>query len=94
MPTQQHIYACAIFQITIKRCRMYYYLEVMKYAMKETPDEEPDQVLIDSVNIEAKKFRLRTQPFISQEMDGCIQKELNDNKFEFMKHARKKGYKG
>lgn len=56
MPTQQHIYACAIFQITIKRCRMYYYLEVMKYAMKETPDEEPDQVLIDSVNIEAKKI--------------------------------------
>lgn len=79
---------------TIKRCRMFYYYEVMQYAMKETPDEEPGQSLIDNVNNSAKKFKLSSQPSITEDMNYCVYSQFNGDNKKFMCYVRKLGYKG
>lgn len=79
---------------TLKRCRMFYYLEVMEYALKNYPDSKSNQAMIDSANHTAKTFKLSSQPSITEEMDHCVRSRFNDNKAEFMNHVRSLGYKG
>lgn len=79
---------------TIKRCRMFYYLEIIEYALKNSSDSKLNQGMIDSANHTAKTFKLSSQPSISEEMDYCVKSRFNDNKAEFMNYVRSLGYKG
>lgn len=73
---------------------MFYYLEVLEYAMKEVPFEEPNQGMIDYGNSLSQNFKLSSQSFITRDMNLYVQKKFNGNQKEFMKYARMKGCKG
>ncbi|MDG9960275.1 MULTISPECIES: hypothetical protein [Citrobacter] len=90
------IVTCFLFSYiqTIKRCRMFYYLECLKYALDFNKETEASQSLIQILNIEAKKLKLSKQSSILQEMDLYIQKNFNGNFKDFMAYARNKGFKG
>lgn len=79
---------------TTKRCRMFYYLETLGYALDFSKLTEPNEGMINQLNLTAKSLKLSSQPSISQEMDLYVQNNFNDDKKAFMDYARQQGFKG